>query len=492
MSKTNSNQRRQVHVSLSLATLALTFAWLLAVATYSNGEAHVKNAYVAQLPAEWTVMVFMDGDNDLEKFAIKDFVEIASVPNSAQVNVVVQLDRVPGWSNAHGDWSHTLRFRISQGMAPTVANALPPQESELTAGQETNMGHPDTLASFVSWAKRKYPARRHMLILWDHGDGWRRLHTVSPQVNSAAAKEIRRADAVAAEAVRSARGGTARSLGSLVSIDRTLDAPHRAISMDQTDMDRLYMREVQTSLEAALGGQRLDMIGFDACLMAMVENGFAMRRVADVLVGSEELEPGDGWRYDDWLPALVSNPTLDAAGLGRLLVDSYSRTYVTTDPETTLSAVNLSQGRISALAQAVSAFGDELTASLDTELPNIRGARESCTPYAPGRGFHGIDLHRFCEQLIARTTRPVLRERAQAVLQILNDQAFVISSYAGADRRGTFGSRGLAIYFPKTKASYASDSFGGAYRDENETYPVDFVRQHRWDNFLHVYFEHVP
>ena len=486
MSKTTPNRRRQVQMSLSLATVFLMFAWLPS-GICSNG----KNPHAMQT-AEWTVMVFMDGDNDLEKFAIKDFDEMAKVANSAQVNVVVQLDRIPEFSNAYGDWSHTLRFKVSQGMTPTVANALSPTESELATGQETNMGHPDTLAAFVSWARRKYPARRYMLVLWDHGDGWRKMHSVSPQVISTAAKEIRRADAEAAEAVRAGRGGSKRSLDSLVSDDRLIDAPHRAISMDQTDMDRLYMREVQTSLESALSGQRLDLIGFDACLMSMIENGFAVRQVADVMVGSEELEPGDGWRYDDWLPRLVSNPTLDAVGLGRLLVDSYNRNYVDEDPETTLSAIDLSQGRINALAQAVSALGDELTASIATELANIRGARDSCTPYAPGRGYHGIDLHRFCEQLVARTTRPALRDRAQAVLQILNDPAFVINSYAGADRRGTFGSRGLAIYFPRTKSAFLSDPFNGAYRDGNETYPVDFVRQHRWDNFLHVFFEHVP
>lgn len=488
--------------SLRAAALALTFACLLAAAAAP--------AAAQQPPAEWTVMVFMDGDNNLEKFALLDFEEMARVANSPQVNVVVQLDRVPGscesgYSCGYGDWTHTLRFKVAQGMSPTPANALPPSESGLASGQETNMGHPDTLSSFVTWARGRYPARRYMLIVWDHGDGWRRLHAVSPQGEvSAQTRSLRQAEAAADEAAVSAalrprgraRRRRTRSLDVRGAVDSTLDAPHRAISMDETDRDRLYMREVQGALEGALGTERLAIIGFDACLMAMVENGFAMRRVADVMVGSEELEPGDGWQYDDWLPHLVNNPSMDAAALGRVLVESYKKTY-TTDPEkmnprTTLSAVDLSQGKMAAFAQVVSDLGDELTASLDSELMNIRAARLSCSVYAPGDGYYGLDLHRFAEQLAARTTRPSLRDRAQAVQRMLEDPSFVLSYYAGASRLGTFGSRGIAIYFPPSKALYNLDPYGGAYRDENENYPVEFVRQHRWDNFLHAYFERVP
>jgi len=444
-------------------------------------------------------MVFMDGDNNLEPFALADFEEMARVPDSSQVNVVVQLDRIPGFTARHGDWANTLRFKVRHGMTPTPANALSPAESQLPAGTETNMGHPDTLTSFVTWARNKFPAKRYMLVIWDHGDGWRLLHTVSLQTASAAARSLRMANASSVAATRAARGRRAKSLPRTVPLDRTLDAPHRSISVDETDRDRLYMREVQSSLEGSLAGSRLDIVGFDACRMEMVENGFAMRNIADVMVGSEELEPGAGWQYDDWLSQLVSSPTMDAPALGRVLVDSYKRTYtagapgVLPDPETTLSAVDLSQGKMAALAQVISDLGDELTASLDTELANIRAARADCIPYAPGEGFYGIDLHRFCQQLAARTGRQSLRDRAQAVIRTLDTTPMILNAYAGADRQGSFGSRGIAIYFPETKSVYESDPYGSAYQDVTPVdYPVEFVGQHRWDNFLHAYFERVP
>ena len=53
-----------------------------------------------------------------------------------------------------------------------------------------------------------------------------------------------------------------------------------------------------------MNGKKLDVIGFDACLMSMLEVGYAMRDVGNTLVGSEELEPGPGWKYDDWLRSI--------------------------------------------------------------------------------------------------------------------------------------------------------------------------------------------
>ena len=47
------------------------------------------------LQADWTFMVYMDGDNNLEAAALNDFREMAHVGSTADVNIVVQLDRTP-------------------------------------------------------------------------------------------------------------------------------------------------------------------------------------------------------------------------------------------------------------------------------------------------------------------------------------------------------------------------------------------------------------
>ena len=45
--------------------------------------------------AEWTVMVYLDADNNLESAGIDDINEMEIVGSTTEVNVVVQVDRIP-------------------------------------------------------------------------------------------------------------------------------------------------------------------------------------------------------------------------------------------------------------------------------------------------------------------------------------------------------------------------------------------------------------
>src|SRR5436189_6054940 len=74
--------------------------------------------------AEWTIMVYMDADNNLEDVGVADFLEMASVGSTSLVNIVVQFDRVPGYDASYGDWTNTKRFRVTAGMTPALGNEL--------------------------------------------------------------------------------------------------------------------------------------------------------------------------------------------------------------------------------------------------------------------------------------------------------------------------------------------------------------------------------
>jgi hypothetical protein len=264
--------------------------------------------------------------------------------------------------------------------------------------------------------------------------------------------------------------------------------PVRYVSTDDTDGDQLYNREIQDSLEALLQGTKLDLIGFDACLMAMVETGYALRNVANVMVGSEELEPGAGWNYTTWLRELVDDPTMDAAALGSVLVESYRRHYEGRDPTVTLSAVDLSQ--MDTLAASIDALAGAMIDDLRGEINAIRQARQECLVYAPGYGLHGIDLGYFCARLRAATQNATLQARADEVRNQI--ASCVISNYAGPERQEFFGSEGLAIYFPATRSLFNTDPDHNGYLESNTFFPVEFVQTHQWDNFLQAYYDLVP
>ena len=223
--------------------------------------------------------------------------------------------------------------------------------------------------------------------------------------------------------------------------------------------------------------------------MQMIENAYALRRVANVMVGSEELEPDTGWRYEHWLKQLVKNPTMNAAALGKLLVQSYKATYEKTVPTTTLSAVNISGNNIKRLAAEVTALADHLIGNIDSEY--IQEARNQTLKYAPCRNYHGIDLHRFA-LLLASTSGadPGLRAQARRVQRLI--EQLVIDHYAGSERQGKFGSYGLAIYFPGSGKAFQDDPFGPGYTEDNIFYVVQWVLEQEWDQFLSEYFTEVP
>ncbi len=140
--------------------------WLLAVVVLVGAAALMAAAAAsaAPLPAKaWTVMVYIDGDNNLEDYVVKDIeTELSALGSNASVNVVAIADRGPGYDTSRGDWQTTKVYYCTQGMLADAASAV-------ADWGERNMGDPQTLMDFVAWAKTNYPATNYLLAFWDHG-----------------------------------------------------------------------------------------------------------------------------------------------------------------------------------------------------------------------------------------------------------------------------------------------------------------------------------
>jgi hypothetical protein len=425
-------------------------------------------------PATWTVMVYLNADNDLEDYAFGNFDQLADVGSTSKVNIVVQFARA-GKVTTNPQWGgRAIRFHVTKKMDPLPKSSDPNVEDNLG---RTDMGSGATLSSFVVWATTKYPADRYALVIWDHGQGWR-----GPE-----------------DAKAGGPGAGDKSEGGVVKA-----APFRTISNDDLFGSKLYMRDVQDALEHTiasapnLNGRKIDVIAFDACLMAMIETAYALRNSGQVMVGSQDLEPGPGWKYDTWLSKLVADPTTDAKALGALIVDGYKETYGGSGhgakPWTTLSSIDLNA--VDSLAGAVSDLAVAMKDNLDADLTNIRAARTACPEYAPdpfGDGsnyFYHIDLMRFADEVASRTQNNAIRERAKLVVQ--QARATILARYAGDDRTA-FGSNGLCIYFPSTRTAYKGDVYAeNGYEKANTDHPVEFVEKLAWSDFLQAYYGKVP
>jgi len=277
------------------------------------------NVYAA---SQWTIMVYLDADNNLEPDGIDDFLEIATIGSDENINYVVQMDRIQGYTDSHEDWTDCKRFYVEKDMTPIAQNAVQ------NLG-EINMGNPDTLTDFIQWAMSNYPAQQYALILWDHGDGWQRKRRQSSALKSICWDDTNSSDA--------------------------------SISM-------LDLKQILMALPI-----KPTLVGFDACLMGMLENAYMLKKAGiSVMVGSEETEPAAGWPYDSIAHGLANNPQWDAAQLGNWIVEKY---YLSYNRDQTQSAIDLS--KIDPLVSALSTFATSLRTSWQDDINAIRNAAQT-------------------------------------------------------------------------------------------------------------------
>jgi len=114
-------------------------------------------ARTARAKKRWTVMVYLAGDNNLDRAGVADLAEMKRVGSTHDVSVVAQFDRA-------GRKGLTNRYFLRKG--------TPLAEDVVTALGETNTGDPAVLRDFVAWAARDHPAEHYMLVIWNHGAGW--------------------------------------------------------------------------------------------------------------------------------------------------------------------------------------------------------------------------------------------------------------------------------------------------------------------------------
>ncbi|MCM8785292.1 MAG: clostripain-related cysteine peptidase [Candidatus Omnitrophica bacterium] len=360
--------------------------------------------------ANWTIMVYLDGDNDLEEYAIDDFLEISSVGSDQNINIVVQFDRINGNDRRYGDWTECNRFYITTGMTPTRENSIK-NWGDGVGGREVNMGDPQTLINFINWAKTNYPAEKYALILWNHGNGW-------------------------------------KSLNFLESYKRRL---YKEICYDQTSYDSLSIKEVRQ----ALFNNYFDLIGFDACLMGMIEVVTEIKDYGSVFVSSESTETIYGWNYQNFLSNLKDNPQSSPEELSFFIVNS---SY-----QETLSSIRLN--KIEELNQKLTLIVEKIME--ENDYLNVFLSRTDTLV------FDGefADLYNFFENYYSHTENDQIKNLI-VQFQSIFSQAII------ADNNLDDKAYGLSIYFP----SY-DFSMDPLYNENN----LIFCTQTNWDEFLNLF-----
>ena len=370
-------------------------------------------AAAAPAEKEWSIMVFLNGDNNLDSFGTKDMKEMEKVGSDANVNIIVLRD-----TNSTAITSKI--YYVEKGKSTAVKD----YKSNIDMGDWHNM------VDFFKYVKENYPAKRYLMDIWNHGSGWK---------------------------------------------FKNADPLTRGISYDDHSGNHIstpQLREAFGQMKDYNDGRNIDILGMDACLMQMAEVAYEVKDSVDVVVGSEQTEPGDGWPYDKFLEPLVLKPTMDAAELGTVLESEYTKSYNGGSQGT-----QPAQGSVVSTAKLVSALGafDEYLDLLIALVPANKSAISSAV--SATQKYYYSD-YKDIQHFVALLKDGIKTEQFQAASDKLLAQfgeAVIANFVVGS---GLGNSKGFSIWLPD-KSQYGSKK--ALYSE------LKWVADTKWETFLENY-----
>ncbi|MBN2392719.1 MAG: VCBS repeat-containing protein [Anaerolineae bacterium] len=372
-------------------------------------------------PASWTFLVYLNGDNDLDRWTDDAFNRLESAADNPNVNIVVLWDRNP---NSGGPWdAGTRHYKIKHD-----TNLLEP--ANYTEGVDTwddgelNLGDVQTLYWFVTWAQTKYPADHYFLSIVGHGGGW------APEIPP----PMRHEDGWML-------GGS-------------------GLSWDDTNADYLSTYELGLAFDSI---SHVDVVFYDACLMSMLENAHEIQHAVDFLVASENLQYA-AMPYDYYVSAITGTTTTPAN-----LVTAVANTYLASLPPGFSGSITAL--RLDGTGNVVTAV-DNLAQALIVLLPDGTAREEIIGAYMDAQkvdydGDHVIepqrdgfvDLYHFAQQVVTVVSDTQVISAAQAVMTAM-DNGFLLadahlSGYPYTDTLA--GLHGVSIYLPFGEELYIGE-----------------------------------
>jgi len=261
-------------------------------------------------------------------------------------------------------------------------------------GKEVNMGDSHTLNAFVDFAVGKFKAEHYVLVLWDHGND------VS------------------------------------------------GVCWDEHPEDHLTHPEVAS----ALSKFHIDILAFDACLMAMVEVAYEYNQYGlntDYLVGCENYVPVSGYPYNTILEDLNQNPAMSELELAQTIVHDYvefytPRAHFNGGVMGTLSAIDIAQTEkvVADLSIVTQAIMSKMKANHEM-ISDARG--DGMLPWSEYGWDYYIDLPTFVENITHSTNDPEIKSAGNVLLYSLS-QAIV--ALGNTEPMESAGAQGMGIWFP--------------------------------------------
>jgi hypothetical protein len=296
-------------------------------------------------------------------------------------------------------------------------------------GVDPRMSDWNTLDSFIEFAQSSFPAERYALTLWDHGNGI-----------------FREGD----DSERSFVGG-----------------------MNLWELDKALDRSVKRT------GKKIDILGFDLCLLGQTETAYQVMPYANYLIASEKTEPGDGWDYKSVFARLNANPLISSVEMSRYLVTDYVATYSiggNSNPSSVTQAATDLTVYQSEYIPALNDFARSLINHVYDYHKEIETARE--LSWYSKRNKDHRDLGHFAKLIMVNDKLPYeLKDKARLFYDVYT-KTIVENGFTGRVNSTATGHR---VWFPKSISTEL----------DKELYlqPLNYLdfSETLWDEFLFSY-----
>lgn len=413
-------------VSRNLTLLFFLFCLVTFVASCSNSS-----------QSSWTILIYLDGDNDLAQANIEDMREMQSGTTNSNIRILVQFDQPNNIS--------AKRFEIKQGVT-----------TELEDIGEVNMAKAQTLTDFLVWAKTKDIAQSEhlMLILSDHGNGWDQGVGPSPS--------------------------------------KTLSG--RSLFVDEDNgtgiTPVLHNHSVRSAIEDA--NLSIDILGLDASIMGTIEALYEFSDLADIIISSQEVGHPKGWDYQDILNKLGKNDKLSPESFAKVIVQSYrdffEETIYPTGENATDQRFSIAAHRgnkIKALVDQIDALAQQIILDLadtNTQTQTVQLIQDAIS------NSQQIDLYTQFNVYLDMTDLVKQLDENISMDTLLNEAT--IAEYHGKDRENAHG---ISIVFFQAPEAWDFNTCDANYKNWNEETKTGnkgkFINETHWDELLADYYK---
>lgn len=363
---------------------------------------------------EWTVMVYMcakDDKNNLEDYGLGNINDMERTGSSDKVNIVVEFSRLKTGAKRYYVTQDADRYTVSS----KVLEQIP----------DVNLGDWRHLIEFVSWSKKNFPARKYMLVLWGHSNGWAKGNPV------------------------------------------TLEYVNKGIAYDDVTDNNIDTPQLGKILEITGG---VDIFATDACLMQMAEVGYEIKDGVKYIVGSEGTTSSRGYPYYAIFSRLAALPAMQAKEFAAVMVDAYRDKY---GSGSTLSAIDAKE--FPRLKLLTDEFAGSLMASGDKS--RVKAAVSKTVSFSKDERK---DLYHFAYLAGEGIPDPAVKASARNLMNFIRG-SLVINSTGNVSP----GSRenGLSIYLPAIKDSWLNWLIApkGYNKNYNE---LQWAADGKWDEFI--------